>query len=106
MRNKVVKLTLEVLLEVLLSHGIQLQKIEAIMASLGIPRSCTERALANVITLFPHKEVKGATYLEGGERGPNDQTELAMQIREVKELVEKVYNKLFLTDESGGPART
>ncbi len=61
MRSKVVRLTLEDLLEVLLSHGVKLRKIEAIMASLGIPRRCVEKALANVITTFSQKVTKDSS---------------------------------------------
>ena len=102
-------MTLENLLEVLLSHGIQLQKIEEMMAELGIPRSYIERALANIITIFPQKGVKEGKELGNlSERRRNfdEQAELTAQIREVKELIEKVYNKLFLTHDSDGPART
>jgi hypothetical protein len=71
MRTKIVKLTLEDLLEVLLSHGIKLQKIEAIMASLGIPRRCAEKALASVIMMLHQKGVKDASGLK--ERGLGDE---------------------------------
>jgi len=64
-----VKLTLEDLLEILLSHGIKPKKIEAIMASLGIPRRCTGRALASVITSFPQGRVKDLSGSEKRKRG-------------------------------------
>ncbi|MDH5815833.1 MAG: hypothetical protein QE164_03440 [Candidatus Nezhaarchaeota archaeon] len=51
MRSKVVKLTLERILEVLLSHGIQPSKIESIMMDLGIPQHHVERVLASIISL-------------------------------------------------------
>ncbi len=58
MRSKTVKLTLEDLLEVLLGHGIQPRKIEAIMASLGIPQECVKRALANIMATSSQRGVK------------------------------------------------
>ncbi|MEM4652860.1 MAG: hypothetical protein QW535_02005 [Candidatus Nezhaarchaeales archaeon] len=45
------KLTLERILEVLLSHGIQPSKIESIMMDLGIPQHHVERVLASIISL-------------------------------------------------------
>lgn len=100
MKDKTIKITLENLLEVLLSHGIQVQTIEEIMASLGVPRSYVERALANIITIFPLKETsinKGRT---------NSNLELAEHLKEVKELMEKIYSKLSLLSQGSGPART
>lgn len=49
MKNKVVKLTLDKILEVMLSHGVQPHKIESIMMDLGIPRHHVERILATNI---------------------------------------------------------
>lgn len=51
MKGRIVKITLEKMLEVLLSHGIQPHKIEDIMIDLGIPRRHVERALASIISL-------------------------------------------------------
>ncbi|MEM2214528.1 MAG: hypothetical protein QXD66_05820 [Candidatus Nezhaarchaeales archaeon] len=55
MKSKVVKLTLERILEVLLSHGIQPGKIESIMIDLGVPQHHVERVLANIISLSKSK---------------------------------------------------
>lgn len=49
-KSKVVKITLEKMLEVLLSHGVQPHKIESIMMDLGVPRHHVERTLANMIS--------------------------------------------------------
>ena len=109
MRSKTIKITLEDLLETLLSHGIQLQKIEEMMADMGIPRSYIERALANIITIFPRRGVKEEKELSGlneRRRDFDERAELTAQIKEVRELIEKVYNKLFSTVDGDGPART
>lgn len=50
MRDKVVKLTLERIIEVLLSHGTHPKKIESIMIDLGVPQHHIERVLANMIS--------------------------------------------------------
>ncbi|MEM4576819.1 MAG: hypothetical protein QW701_05075 [Candidatus Nezhaarchaeales archaeon] len=100
MKSKTIKITLENLFEVLLSHGIQVQTVEEIMLHLGVPRSYVERALANIITIFPLKEASSnAEHL-------HSRIELATQLKEVKELIEKVYSKLSLLSQGSGPART
>lgn len=71
MRSKIVKLTLEDLLEVLLSHGIRPKKIEAIMANLGIPQDRIKRALASIITAFSQREVKEMGSLDEKEERRN-----------------------------------
>jgi hypothetical protein len=58
MKSKVVKLTLDDLLEVLLSHGIQPKKVEAIVVNLGIPQDRVKKTLANTVMLFSRKEAK------------------------------------------------
>jgi hypothetical protein len=68
MKSKIVKLTLEDLVEVLLSHGIRPKKVEAIVANLGIPQDCIKRALANIIIAFSQRKSKGIDYLDGKEK--------------------------------------
>ncbi|MHC1637428.1 MAG: hypothetical protein ACXQTU_04590 [Candidatus Nezhaarchaeales archaeon] len=93
LRNKTLKITLENLLDVLLNHGISVQKIESIMADLGIPAHYIERALANIITIFPQNQK--AEKISSKEKGGQVNHDVITQLREVRELMEKVYNKLF-----------
>ncbi|MCX8141921.1 MAG: hypothetical protein N3F04_03965 [Candidatus Nezhaarchaeota archaeon] len=96
MRNKTLKITLESLLEVLLNHGISLQKIESIMADLGVSSPYIERALANIMVIFPrkHEQGEGAT-----ERQKSLAGDVATQLKEMREMIEKIYSKLSITSE-------
>jgi len=93
LKNKSLKITLENLLDILLNHGIPIQKIESIMADLGIPAHYIERALANIITIFPNKQEMKST--DNKMQKVQVDSDVMAQLREVRELMEKVYNRLF-----------
>ena len=89
MKEKALKITLEEFLEVLLNHGISIQKIEEIMTELGVQRYYLERALANVMTIFPKQDVNSSNL-----KRTDANFDVISQLREIKDMIEKVYNKL------------
>ena len=89
MREKALKITLEELLEVLLNHGMSIQKIEEIMAELGVQRHYLERALANVMTIFPRQDASSSN-LKRAEVN----FDVISQLREIKDMIEKMCNRL------------